>query len=124
MNIPEEVVRAASLIGRWAAENNVNSWEIGPCASRQELTELRAFKLAFDHIEANDRFEDEMKPTREQITDLVNECVNGEFLSHEEFIREATDNPNAFFGLRPEEVDRLVNLAFASGRTSKDRGSK
>jgi len=60
-----------------------------------------------------------MKPTNEQIIEWTNECVNGEYLSHEQFIKEATDNPHAFFGFRPEEVDRLVNLAYIAGQASK-----
>lgn len=39
---PEEVIRAADLVGRWAAERDITNWQIGPCASRIELAHRKA----------------------------------------------------------------------------------
>lgn len=34
---PPEVLEAARVVDRWAAENNIKSWKIGALASRDEL---------------------------------------------------------------------------------------
>jgi hypothetical protein len=43
--LPPEVLEAARIVERWAAENNIRSWKIGALASRQEL-ELTAARYA------------------------------------------------------------------------------
>lgn len=38
---PPEIIAAAEAVGRWFAERNIKSWELGPCASRDELERER-----------------------------------------------------------------------------------
>lgn len=40
--LPPEVLAAARLIEKWAAENNIKSWKIGALASRDELERTAA----------------------------------------------------------------------------------
>ena len=39
---PEHIVKAALEVGRWFAERNAKRWELGPCASREQVTNLIA----------------------------------------------------------------------------------
>lgn len=39
---PPEVLAAARVVERWAAENNIKSWKIGALASRDELERTAA----------------------------------------------------------------------------------
>jgi hypothetical protein len=39
---PKEVIDAARVVERWAAENNIKSWKVGALASRDELERTAA----------------------------------------------------------------------------------
>lgn len=42
MQPPKEVIEAARVVERWAAENNIKSWKVGALASRDELERTAA----------------------------------------------------------------------------------
>lgn len=49
--LPAEVIAAAELVGRWFAAHGLTCWELGPCASREELSVLRG-RLARYELQA------------------------------------------------------------------------
>jgi hypothetical protein len=76
MDIPSDVIKAANLVGRWTAENNIESWEIGPCASRSEITRLREkLKIAEDALDSAGRYICLAVPFSDGVTRQISEAL-------------------------------------------------
>ena len=48
--IPSHVVEASKLVGFYFLMNNIEEWELGPCASSQQLEKLRARVAELDRL--------------------------------------------------------------------------